>query len=441
MQSFLDYSDYPVAKKDSIHNANLYEVQQRLEAIINTALDGIITIDEKGIIESINEAGADIFGYKREELLGLNISLLMSSPHKTRHDEYIDNYIRTGKAKIIGTKREETGRKKDGTLFPIRLAVSEIKLDDGKRIFTGIIHDLTDEKKNEEAIIHINMELENQVASQTFELKMAVEKLLEANSKLEDEIKEKTRMESILLRNREKLEEALEKEKELNEMKSRFVSMTSHEFRTPLSTIFSSASIIDRYKMADEQDNREKHTRKIKKSVTMLINILDEFLNMTRLEKDVVLVRNSHSKYDLNEFIKSIADELESILKKDQLIKLEQDGNVEVFFDQSIFKQIIYNILSNAIKYSGEGSTITISSQHKEDKFLVLSIKDEGIGIPYEEQKHLFTRFFRASNSTHIQGTGLGLYLVLHYLNLLNGRISFESEANKGTTFSVEIPF
>lgn len=418
---------------------SLSDTRKRLQSIIDTALDGIITIDETGIIESINRAGSELFGYREEELTGKPLSMLMTSPHKTRHQQYIENYLATGEKKMIGTKREETGRKKDGTLFPMRLAVTEVKLEN-KRIFTGIVHDLSEEKKNEEAIIKANMELESKVANQTFELKLAIEKLMESNQKLEQEILEKTRIESKLLRSRENLRIALEKEKELNEMKTRFVSMTSHEFRTPLSTIFSSANIIDRYPKTEQQDKREKHTKKIKKSVTMLIGILDEFLNLSRLENDIVIVHRDNPPYSLLKLCQDIVDELESILKKGQTICIDfEKRDYEITMDPSLVKQVIYNLLSNAIKYSFESGRICLKV-HQESNNIFIEISDNGIGIPKAEQKHLFTRFFRASNSTHIQGTGLGLHLVLHYLKLLKGKISFESEENKGTSFIVEIP-
>ena len=418
---------------------NLIEVQKRLQAIIDTAIDGIITIDIGGSIESINQAGAEMFGYTVEDLVGQPIHLLMSGPHKTRHQDYLQRYLDTGKAHIIGTRREETGRKKDGALFPIRLSISEVKLAGG-RIFTGIIHDLTEEKKSEEAIIRINRELEIQVANQTYELQLTVEKLMESNRKLEEEIAQKTEIEARLRASQAELEAALEKEKELNEMKSRFVSMTSHEFRTPLSTIFSSASIIDRYMLTEQQANREKHTRKIKKSVTMLIQILDEFLNLARLEKDVVIVNSASTPYSLSHFCRETVEELDSILKEGQRIECSTpDPDILIQLDPSLLKQVLYNILSNAIKYSAAGSQINLDCSIQGNT-LELKIQDKGIGIPIEEQKHLFTRFFRASNSTHIQGTGLGLHLVLHYLKLLKGKIAFESEENQGTTFMVEIP-
>jgi PAS domain S-box-containing protein len=426
-------------KPNNSNQRALFEAQQRLQAIIDTALDGIITIDEKGVIESINKAGAEIFGYTADELVGERIELLMSAPHKTRHQEYIDKYIETGQKKIIGYKREETGRKKDGTLFPMRLAVTEVQLAN-TRLFTGIIHDLTEEKKNEDTIIHVNMELESKVASQTYELKMVIEQLMETNKRLEEQILEKSKIESKLLRSRESLRLALEKEKELHDMKSRFVSMTSHEFRTPLSTIFSSANIIDRYINAEDHKRREKHTKKIRKSVTMLIGILDEFMNLSRLENDIVIVHRDNPAYSLKRLSEDIVDELESILKKGQHICIDfEETDYKINLDPSLVKQVIYNILSNAIKYSFEDGQIYLKVLIK-DQTLNIEISDKGIGIPKSEQRHLFTRFFRASNSTHIQGTGLGLHLVLHYLKLLNGKISFESVENEGTSFLVEIP-
>ena len=172
----------------------------------------------------------------------------------------------------------------------------------------------------------------------------------------------------------------------------------------------------------------------------MLIGILDEFMNLSRLENDIVIVHRDNPSYSLKKLCEDIVDELESILKKGQHICIDfEETDYQINLDPSLIKQVIYNILSNSIKYSFENGQIYLKLREKGGK-LLFEISDKGIGIPETEQKHLFTRFFRASNSTHIQGTGLGLHLVLHYLKLLNGKISFESKENIGTSFLVEIP-
>lgn len=208
------------------------EAAVRLQNIIETAIDGIITIDERGVVETINPAAAKLFGYEPEEVLGNNVNMLMPSPDRENHDGYISRYKSTGEARIIGIGREVTGRRKDGSTFPMRLAVSEIRLK-GRRIFTGFIHDLTDVKEAEEKIRKLNEELEEKVVQRTEELASVVNKLLNTNRQLQHEVQERKVAEEALRQSEQETRKALEKEKELSELKSRFVSMASHEFRTP----------------------------------------------------------------------------------------------------------------------------------------------------------------------------------------------------------------
>ena len=220
----------------------------RFQGIIETAIDGIITIDSAGIIESVNASASKLFEYDESELIGENVSKLMQEPHHSNHDGYIKRYQTTKKPRIIGIGREVMGRKKSGSIFPFRLAVSEVVLND-KVIFTGIIHDLTEVNTAKENLRQLNQELEQRVEERTAQLSSVVQKLEGTNSKL------KSKEEELIV--------AINKEKDLNELKSRFVSMASHEFRTPLSAIKSSASLITKYERSEEQGNRESHVEKI----------------------------------------------------------------------------------------------------------------------------------------------------------------------------------
>src|SRR6188768_1315989 len=216
-----------------------------LQSIVETAIDCIILIDASGTILMINGAGLKLFGYSIDELLGQNITLLMPSPHKESHHTYVRNYLDTGIKKIIGVGREVEGLRKDGSLFPARLAVSEIILSDG-HFFTGIIHDLTEMKTIENNILRLNRELEQLVIERTIELQDTVNLLLETNQQLNRSIEKHETFEMALMATRDELRKSLEKEKELNTLKSRFVSMASHEFKTPLASILSSAALIAR---------------------------------------------------------------------------------------------------------------------------------------------------------------------------------------------------
>ncbi len=359
------------------------DAEYRLQAIIDTATDGIVTIDERGSIESINPAGASLFGYTQTELIGLNVNVLMPSPYHKEHDSYLQNYRQTGVKKIIGIGREVRGKRKDGTTFPLRLSVAEVLLDE-RRIFTGILHDISDKVFAVEA------------------------------------------------------QKALEKEKELSELKSRFVSMASHEFRTPLTAILSSATLITKYKDEKSQPKREKHVRRIQSSVRNLTGILNDFLSLSKLEEGRVL----HDAYSFNlvVFIEEILGEMESMLKTLQKIIYNHRGNREnIHLDGKLLKNILLNLLSNAIKYSAEGQIIQLTTQVT-DTNLILSVRDYGIGIPQKDQIHLFERFFRAENVANVQGTGLGLNIVQRYLQLMGGTITFESALDEGTIFTVHIP-
>lgn len=232
--------------------------------------------------------------------------------------------------------------------------------------------------------------------------------------------------------------EALEHERQLSDMKSRFVSMASHEFRTPLSTILSSVSLIEKYIEKERLDKTLKHTQRIKKSVQSLTGILNDFLSADKLENKKEELIISEFNYEI--FAEEIAEELGTICKTDQVLEYHFEGkNPNIVSDQKVLKNILYNLISNAIKYSNKGQKIIFSSAIYLDK-LVIIVEDFGVGIPKAEQEQLFTRFFRATNVFNIEGTGLGLHIVKKYLDKLEGEITFESEEGKGTRFEISIP-
>ncbi len=392
-----------------------------LKSIIDTAIDGIITINDKGIIEQMNKSAADLFQYSQEEVLGKNVKMLMPDPYHSEHDGYLRNYHETRKPKIIGTGREVPGRKKNGTHFPFRLSVSEVILNN-RVVYTGIVHDLTDVKEAEKRLLKLNETLEETVEQRTNELEEVVNELLSTNKKL--------------VENEEELSIALQKEKDLGELKSRFVSMASHEFRTPLSTILSSASLIGKYTKEDQNEKREKHVNRIKSAVGNLTGILNDFLSLGKLEEGKVNVVKD--PINIANLVDLVIDELAGLLKPNQAIQKQIDPNIEfIHTDKNILKNILFNLLSNAVKYSEK---LIICKIKLVNDLVEFQITDQGMGIPKEEQIYMFDRFFRASNVETIQGTGLGLNIVKQYTELLNGSIHFESEVNKGTTFFVNLP-
>jgi signal transduction histidine kinase len=233
---------------------------------------------------------------------------------------------------------------------------------------------------------------------------------------------------------RDELTKALSKEKELGDLKSRFVSMASHEFRTPLSTILSSASLLAKYTLAEDQEKRDRHILRIKSSVNNLTDILNEFLSLGKIEDGKVVANNV--EFNIKDFVTSLCSEITGILKKGQTLHYEHHGKNTIFLDPALLKNILINLLSNAIKFSREEGVIGITTLLAGTQF-EMRVKDTGIGISTEDQKHLFERFFRGNNVTNIQGTGLGLHIVSKYIELLNGNIAVESELEKGTEFII----
>lgn len=385
-----------------------------LETIIATAIDGIITIDSSGIIESINPSALKVFGYEAHEVIGRNISMLMPEPDRSRHDNYIENYHNTGVKKIIGIGREVLGLKKDGSTFPFRLAVSEVKLED-KIIFAGFVHDLSKEKEAERHMLHYTEELEKTVSERTKDLIDTVVELEKAKADVS---------------------QSLQKEIHLNQMKTQFVSMASHEFRTPLSSIQLSASLIEKYLGKGDEQNIKRHLDRIRNSVQLLTTILNDFLSHEKLESGGV--KANCQEINLVKLSEEITEEMQMICKANQHIVYQHTGAEGTFYlDSNLIKNAVINLISNSIKFSGENSFIEFNTEIT-GEVCKITVKDNGIGIPKADQSQLFEPFFRANNTGNIPGTGLGLNIVRRYVELMNGVISFKSSINQGTYIRME---
>jgi two-component system, LuxR family, sensor kinase FixL len=384
-----------------------------LHALVNNAIDGIITIDDAGTIESINPSACILFAYSQEELIGKNISILMPSPDREAHDHYLQHYKTSGEAHIIGIGRELIGRTKDGYQFPFKLGVSEVKYA-GRKIYAGFIHDLTQQKADE-------IRLKNYAAH--------LEELVEDRTKtLNDTIK-------ALERSKEKVSASLEKEKELSKLKNRFLSMASHEFRTPLSTVQLSASLIEKYAEPFASAPIHKHVLKIENAVASLTAILTDFLYMEQLETGTV--KAAPTWFDLTALAAEITEEMQLLIKGGQKILFTHNGKqTQIYLDQNLLKNTIINLITNAIKYSGESCCIEFITEIN-DTQCIIRVTDNGIGIPEEDQQHLFEPFFRAHNTGSIPGTGIGLNIVKRYISLMNGKIDFTSNAQDGTVFTL----
>ena len=220
------------------------------------------------------------------------------------------------------------------------------------------------------------------------------------------------------------LNEALDKEKELNEIKSRFVSMASHEFRTPLSTVLSSASLVDKYTTTEDQEKRSRHVDKIKNSVKHLNNLLEDFLSMGKLDEGKI---GTHfHEFNLEELIENTIEEMKGSLKKGQQISFNISGLFLIVSDKNLLRNILFNLISNAIKFSDESKTIFLTAT-AEDSCIRILIADEGIGISEEDQEHLFSSFFRGKNVVNIPGDRRDCILLKNILNFWTGASSLKA--------------
>lgn len=399
-----------------------------MTSLFENATEGIIVTNGTGKIVLANPSVEKMFGYDSNELTGYSIEVLLPKRFQHGHVHFRNSFLQSPSNRSMGKGRDLFAARKDETEFPVEISLSHYK--QGNDIFViAFIVDITARKV-----------IENKSQEQREELEKISDDIRKLNTELEKKVDERTKIlkEALaqLEHSQKELHKSLEKEKHLNEIKSRFVSMASHEFRTPLSTILSSATLVSKYPNTEEIEKREKHIRKIKDSVGYMNELLEDFLSLGKLEEGKVIINSS--RFCLADFIEDIEDEMKIQLKKGQEIISTTQG--EAFFetDKRMLKNIILNLLSNAIKFSPEGSPIDLLISCEADS-LDISIQDRGLGIPEEDQPFLFSTFFRAKNVMNIQGTGLGLPIVKRYTDLLGGTISFKSREGF-TSFSVILP-
>ncbi len=413
-----------------------------LGELFRNASEGIMVFNQRGEIEILNPRSEEMFGYSEKELTGKKAEVLVPEKARARHINHRHNYMKNPGPISMSERTGLMGLRKDGSMFPIEISLNHIRHQDRMLIVT-FITDITVRKENEatlekqrQKIKEYAGELEKKVQSRTSELE-------HMNLGLQSQIQERKLAESALKQSLEDLKNAkreiiksLEREKELSELKSRFVSIASHEFRTPLTTILSSANLITKYERDDQQASREKHINRIEKSVRNLTSILNDFLSLEKLESGSQNVEN-HT-FDLRELCLEILEEMSPALKAGQEVTFDVPS-FEIFSDEHVLKNILINLISNASKYSHENDLIDLKARATNDQ-VAIEVRDRGIGIPEQEQKNLFKRFFRAGNVTNIQGTGLGLNIVRKYIELLGGEITFSSKEGKGSLFSVVVP-
>ena len=411
-------------KDSSIKNNDI-----KFEALFNSASMAIIVVDKQGVIVMANDYANNLFAYVNESMVGEVLEKLIPQRYHHKHVGYRDHYIDQPKARTMGLGMTLSAQKKDGSEFPVEISLGHFKTGE-EQFAIAYIADISKRKLNEEKIIR-----------QQAEMEMVNEEMKKLNANLEATVDIRTNELQTTLNalktSKEELTLSLEKEKEVNDLKSRFVSMASHEFRTPLSTILSSISLLSKYITTEEQHKRDKHIDRIKSSVKTLTDILNEFLSLGKIEEGKVDVKSE--EFDLPTFINELINEMSVLLKTGQTFKYNHEGAINTYTDSSLLKHVMINLISNAIKFSPESSILLIETDVSEDT-TTIKITDKGIGIPAADQVHLFERFFRATNVTNIQGTGLGLHIVGRYVEILKGTIQYNSEYEKGSTFEIQLP-
>ncbi len=396
-------------------------IQSTFETLFQHAPNGIILTDDKGLILRVNLSLEVLFGYNTGGLIGSNIESLIP-PRFAPEDDIIKGISHASTHAALGSL-ELTGFKKDGTEIAVEISLSPFETPEGVFVIAFVL-DNTFRKNYEYSI------LQQKQALSTLSLE-----LKNANTDLESNVKART---LELEQTKIELLDALSKETALDNLKKRFINVTSHEFRTPLTTVLSSGSLIEQYAERQDFNKIKKHTARIKEAVNELSNILNEFLSLEQLEDGLVTVKTE--VVDVESCIAELTQSMQYLLKKDQVFELVHEGQSTVHIDSKLVQSILRHLISNAIKYAPENSTITIKSIAS-DKDIFLDVQDKGIGIPLDEQQHLFDRFFRASNVVNsTQGTGLGLYIVQKYVELLGGKVSFESMEGMGSSFWVDLP-
>ncbi len=398
--------------------------------LFEAASEGIIVVDTRQIIVASNIAADQMFGYSKGELLNKPLNILIPTRYRDNHPKHFKGFLDHSEKRQMGHGRELYGVKKNGEQFPVEAGLNPFEVE-GETFVMSLIIDISIRKETQRQIKELNNELEGKIQVRTQELEESISKLKNLNLNLELEIKKRKEAEN-------RIKAALQKEKELNELKTKFLSLVSHEFKTPLSGILTSVVLAGKYRLEDQQDKREKHFNTIKSKVHYLDNILNDFLSIERLESGKVNYK--YTTFELSKVVNEVVYNANVTLKSGQEIEYPQNiDHIILRQDEKILELVLSNLLNNAIKYSPEDTLINFDIKLENDKIHFI-IKDEGIGIPEKDQKHIFERYFRAENALLNQGTGIGLNIAKVHLENLGGKIYFKSKDKEGTSFFVELP-
>ena len=384
---------------------------------------GIVILDAQQHIIETNESIVRMFGYKTKELHQLHLQVLFSDDYKIQLENQLKGFLNQGLQKKKERNLTIYGVHKSKSMFPVEVSLNIFKLCD-KEYIMALVTDISARKEQEVKLSNLNAEFEQKILLRTKELNETISQL-EHENMLRVDAEKDTNI-------------AFRKERELNKLKTNFLSLVSHEFKTPLSGILTSTILLRKYNLAEQQEKRDKHIQTITDKVQYLNNILNDFLSLEKLETGNV--NYNLSTFELGKVMKEVVSNANILLKEGQTINYpDHIDEISLLQDEKIIELTLSNLIHNAIKYSSENSVIAIKVSQDLD-ITTLEIIDDGIGIPKIDQKNIFNRYFRAENALLTEGTGIGLNISKTHIENLGGSINFESEENKGTTFTISIP-
>ncbi|OAD46371.1 PAS domain-containing sensor histidine kinase [Polaribacter atrinae] len=391
--------------------------------------EGVVVVNGKQNIVSVNSSVEKMFGYNTGELINQPLNVLIPKNYHAGHGAHFKGFMMNKEKRQMGNGRDLYGARKNGDIFPLEAGLNPFQIN-GETFIMALVIDISVRKQQEEEIFQLNDELEKKVCERTKELSKTVQELKTVNIELDAENQKRIDAEN-------KIKDALKKEKELNELKTKFLSLVSHEFKTPLSGILTSTMLLGKYKLTEQQEKRNKHLETITNKVHYLNNILNDFLSIEILETGKINYK--FHTFKLSKVVDEVIYNANMLLKQGQRIKYPEDiDEISLTQDEKTIALALSNLINNAIKYSPENTEIDIKIK-QDNTATTIKIKDQGIGIPKADQKNIFNRYFRAENALLTEGTGIGLNIIKSHLQNLGGTITFESEENKGSTFTLKI--
>lgn len=500
--------------------------EHRLSEIMDNVVDGIITIDDEGIVHSFNRAVEQIFGYPAEEVIGQNIKMLMTEPDKSQYDGHLKKYKKTGRSTILGVRRVVTGRKKDGTAFSLELSVNETIVDN-KRLLTGLLRDLTEKEKYERELAETRKtrdELLNRyhlildaagdgvygldMNGYTTFVNPAAQKMLGYTEKelvgksqhalihhstaegrpypvekcpiyatfkdgeihhVNDEvlwkkdgtqfpveyfttpIREGGRLVGAVVTFRDitdrkqaeqELIQARDEAERANQAKSKFLSQMSHELRTPLNAILGFSQLIDTNPKEPLTHAQQMGVGEILKAGRHLLDLINEILDLARIETGNLSL--SIEDINLNDLVEELLT-LTLPLAQNKNVELYSyvalEGELYVRADRVRLKQVLLNLISNAIKYNKVNGSVKLDARENSDGMIEISVSDTGQGISEDNLPNLFQPFNRlGSEHSAVEGTGIGLTITKQLIECMDGSVRVESKSKDGSVFTITVP-